>query len=176
MSRDESIRAVEGSGRDALEKRCKRPGEAGRSYEIDDPGPVAGAAPVRERDAPRRVTLLIRERREQAHRSQVAEAEERELVPAIECGDDPRRPAAEASFVVVEEDGARDLLGHARYAAEGLPAGVKSPSTSSVLGPVFSTMWTWRGRSRNADPSWSSSTRSPTWSRAGPSGIQTISS
>ena len=64
MSRDESIRTVEGPWREALEKRCKRPREACRSGEIDKAGSVAGEAPVREHDAPRRATLLFRERGE----------------------------------------------------------------------------------------------------------------
>ncbi len=81
---------------------------------MEEPGAVAGEAPVREREAPGRVTLLVRKRGEQLRRSRVTEAEERELVLTIECGDDPRRPAAEPSLVVVEEDGAREPFGHAR--------------------------------------------------------------
>jgi hypothetical protein len=81
---------------------------------MEEPGAIAGEAPVRQREAPGRVTLLFRKRGEQVRRPRVTEAEECELVSTIECGDDPRRPAAEASVVVVEEDGARDPLGHAR--------------------------------------------------------------
>jgi hypothetical protein len=176
MTRDDVVQAVEQSRRQTREEAREGPRCLQHAGELDDAGPVADEPPVGEHEAPAGEPLPLGKRRDQVRGSLVAEAEIRQLVVAIERGDDPRRPAAEASVVGVEEDRTKRGARHARYAAVGLPAGVKRPTSSSVLEPVFSTMCSWRGRSRNAEPPSSSSTPSSRWSRPGPSGIQTISS
>jgi hypothetical protein len=176
MTSDEAVQTVEQSRRQALEDARQSPRRLQLAGEVDEPGPVADEPPVGERETPAGGPVVLGKRREQVRRPLVAEAEIRQLIVAIERGDDPRRPAAEASVVGVDENGTNRVVRHTRYAAEGLPAGVKRPTSSSVLEPVFSTMCTWRGRSRNAEPRLSSSMPSSRWSRPGPSGIQTISS
>jgi hypothetical protein len=176
MTSDDAVQTIEQSGRQTCEEARRRASRLQYAAELDDAGPVADEPSVGEDETPARELLVLGKRREQVRRPPVPQPEVRQLIVAIEPGDDPRRPAAEASVVVVEEDGTSRRIGHARYAAEGLPAGVKRPMSSSVLEPVFSTMCTLRGRSRNAEPASSSPTPSSRWSRPGPSGIQTISS
>ena len=57
-----------------------------------------------------------------------------------------------------------------RYAADGLPAGVKTPMIVIAASPRFSTMCTCRGRSRKAEPAPSSSVASSRCRRPGPCG------
>jgi hypothetical protein len=142
IPRNEPVGAVEEARGDTREERCERSRQAERSNEIDESGAVADEASVWVREAPARVALLLVQHGEEKRRSFVGESEEGELASAIERGDDTRHPAAEASVVVVDEDGPDKLVRQGRYAAAGLPAGVKKPRTSSVLEPVFSTMWT----------------------------------
>jgi hypothetical protein len=139
---DWGVEAFEEARWDALEEACCRSRDLERAEELHDTCAVADEVSVGQRQAPARVPLLLGERREQPRGPFVSEAEERKLVVTIDPGDDTRRAAAEASVVVVEKDRAGWLLCQARYAAEGLPAGVKRPRTSSVPEPVFSTMWT----------------------------------
>ena len=65
---------------------------------------------VTARQAPARKPLVLRKRCEQHRRSGVAERNDRELLAEVEADDDTRRPAAEASARVVQED--RSLEGH----------------------------------------------------------------
>ena len=109
---------------------------------------VAEERAVAPRQSPAREALGLGERLEQRCRGDIVEREDGEPLAAIEADDDTRRPAAEASARVVQENGSLDA--HAmryseatsavRYAAEGLPAGVKTPMIVISAAPAFSTM------------------------------------
>ena len=65
---------------------------------------------VTARQAPARKPLVLRKGCEQHRRRGVAERNDREPLAEVEADDDTRRPAAEASARVVQED--RSLEGH----------------------------------------------------------------
>ena len=109
---------------------------------------VAQERAVATREAPAREALGLWERLEQGARGDVVEREDRQPLAAIEADDDTRRPAAEASARVVQENGPSEdhamrysaATSAMRYAADGLPAGVKIPMIVISEAPAFSTM------------------------------------
>jgi hypothetical protein len=73
---------------------------------------VAGQRAVAVHEAPARDALVVRERGEERTGSRVVERKHRES-PAVDPDGDPRRPAAEPSARVVEENGPVHALGYA---------------------------------------------------------------
>jgi hypothetical protein len=69
---------------------------------------VSDERAVAAREAPAGEALGLWERGEQRRRCGVVERQDRQAPAGIEADDDTRRPAAEASAGVVQEDGALD--------------------------------------------------------------------
>ena len=65
---------------------------------------VAEDRAVSSHEAPAVEALVFGQRREQVSRHEIVERDERKTMPSIEADDDTRRPAAEASAGVVQED------------------------------------------------------------------------
>ena len=66
-------------------------------------------------EVPAREPLVLGERLEERRRLGAAHGQQCEISAPVESGDDPRRPAAEASVAVVEQDGAAQAgIRHAR--------------------------------------------------------------
>ena len=65
---------------------------------------VADERAVPSGETPARDALVLRERREQGRCGVVVERQDRKAPGAVEADDDTRRPAAEASARVVQED------------------------------------------------------------------------
>jgi hypothetical protein len=65
---------------------------------------VAEDRAVAPHEAPAVEALVVRQGSEKVSRHEIVERDERQMVPAIEADDDTRRPAAEASAGVVQED------------------------------------------------------------------------
>jgi hypothetical protein len=101
---DDAVRAIEQPRRDVLENARERSRDPHRAKELDHATAVPDEPSVDERQAPARVPLRLRKHGEQVARVHLAEAEVRQLLVAVEPGDDPRRPAAEASLLVVQEN------------------------------------------------------------------------
>jgi hypothetical protein len=85
------------------------------------------AVPLHE--APALEALAFRQGSEKVSRHEIVERDERQTAPAIEADDDTRRPAAEASAGVVQENGA----------AQGHRALSKPSSVARTSGPIVSS-------------------------------------
>ena len=98
------VSGVECARGDECEDATKRSRQSHRGEEIDPPGAVAHQRAVRPHETPGRVPLFLCDLCEELLGGPVLEREEGKLTVAVEPGDDTRRPAAEASLVVVEEE------------------------------------------------------------------------
>jgi hypothetical protein len=104
--------------RDSLEHARDRSAEPCRASELDEPRPVPDEPAVSKREAPALVARGLREWSEERARFLVVDREDGKLVVPIESDDDTRRPAAEASTRVVEQDRPAELAHPAkRYSA-----------------------------------------------------------
>ena len=90
---------------------------------------VAEDRAVALHEAPAVEALVFRQRREKVSRHEIVERDERKTMTSIEADDDTRRPAAEASAGVVEEDRAAQ-----RYRPLSNPS-----SVARTRGPIVSS-------------------------------------
>jgi hypothetical protein len=90
---------------------------------------VADDGAVALHEAPAVEALAFRQRSKKVSRHEIVERDERQTVPAIEADDDTRRPAAEASASVVQEDGPE----------RGRHALSKPSSVARTRGPMVSS-------------------------------------
>jgi hypothetical protein len=90
---------------------------------------VAEDRAVALHEAPAVEALVFRQRREKVSRHEIVERDERKAVSSVEEDDDTRRPAAEASAGVVQEDRAAQ-----RHRALSNP-----PSVARTRGPIVSS-------------------------------------
>ena len=130
MSGDESIGAVEDRVGNACEYSRSAPCERHRLQKPYHSGPVTDNGSVGAGEPPRGEELVLREVGEERPGFRIGEWKNCELVSPVEADDDTRRPGAEASAAVVQQHRPSKLRAHyrlARYAAAGLPAGVKIP-------------------------------------------------
>jgi hypothetical protein len=108
MARDEPDEGVEERRRaDRPEPAAEPPREPDLREQLHGPaGSQPHRCPVAVDEPGALVPHGLRHRREQPGDLGVGERQQRELILPVEPGDDPRRPTAEASAVVVEQDGA----------------------------------------------------------------------
>jgi hypothetical protein len=90
---------------------------------------VAEGRAVALHEAPAVEALVFRQRREKVSRHEIVERDERKAVPSVEEDDDTRRPAAEASAGVVQED----------WTAERHRALSNPSSVARTSGPIVSS-------------------------------------
>jgi hypothetical protein len=109
VARNEAVRVLDDAVRKGVKETAGRPGAAHRAQKYDASSPALDERPVREHQAPRRHARVIGYPFEQVRHSFVLQRQECEALFAVELGDDPRRPAAEPSARVVEENGAVEL-------------------------------------------------------------------
>jgi hypothetical protein len=90
---------------------------------------VAEDRAVALHEAPAVEALVFRQGREEVSRHEIVERDERKTLPSIEADDDTRRPAAEASAGVVQEDRTAE-----RHRALSNPS-----SVARTRGPIVSS-------------------------------------
>jgi hypothetical protein len=113
MAGDEAVPTIENRLRREPQETRERLRQAERLQELPAPGATAHCGSIREYEPPAGLAFHGRHRVQQLPRLRVVQREERELLAAVEPGDDPRRPAAEASLGVVQQDGPAERLNHA---------------------------------------------------------------
>jgi hypothetical protein len=113
VSRHEPVECVDSVREpNALERRTQTTRQAQLAEERRTGSSVAAQRrPVAEDEPPALRALVLGNRRKEPVGLAVPEREQREPLASVERGDDPRRPAAEASAAVVEEHGPKH---HAR--------------------------------------------------------------
>jgi putative membrane protein len=110
LTRHDPVRGAQG----ALEPKraCEATERPERTEALEQPHGRRAAghhAPIAFDEMPAGEAGLLGERLEERRGARVAHGKERELFAPVEPGDDPRRPAAEASVAVVEQHGATKL-------------------------------------------------------------------
>jgi hypothetical protein len=115
MAGEHLVDAVdERAGPERSQAATERPRQPQLGEHSDPASVVAGEGrAVAQDEPPALVPPLVRDRLEQALRRLVGQREQRELLLSVERDDDPRRPAAELSAAVEEQDGSQQRLGHA---------------------------------------------------------------
>jgi hypothetical protein len=103
MPSDDVIEAVERAVRNGAEETGGESSEAHRLEEGGEAFPLAREHPVSMGKAPARQALACRKLLDERRRVRVAQGKEREGPVPVDDGDDPRRPAAEASTGVVQQ-------------------------------------------------------------------------
>lgn len=131
MPADRPVERVEHSVGDGGEQPACGSGEPHRAQELDSSRPVPDKGAIAAREMPAREALVLGERLEELRRLLVVHREQRELLSPVEEDDDPRRPAAEPSTGVVEEDRAAARL-------YGLVASSNPSSTARTRVPISS--------------------------------------
>jgi len=91
---------------------------------------VAEDRAVALHEAPAVEALVFRQRREKVSRHEIVERDERKTMTSIKTDDDTRRPAAEASAGVVEED--RTAQRHRALSNPSSVARTRGPIVSST--------------------------------------------
>jgi putative membrane protein len=110
LTRHHSVRGAQG----ALEPKraceaAERPERPNGLEQPDGRGAAGHHPPIGFDEVPAGEPLLLGERLEERFGAGVAHGKQRESPAPVEPGDDPRRPAAEPSVAVVEENGATKL-------------------------------------------------------------------
>lgn len=124
-------RVDERGGADGSQPAAERVGQADLREERHAPAVVAGkGSAVAEDEPPTLATGILGHGRQQTAGLLVLERKQGQLMPAVERGDDPRRPAAELSAAGVEQNGARKARNRRRpgvrvltHAEEATPCG-----------------------------------------------------
>ena len=112
MSGDDAVHAIEDRRRNVCERARRRTRKRHQLQEAHDPGSVADNGSVLEDEAPRCEELIVGEVGEESSGFGVGERKDRELLFGVEEDDDTRRPAAEASATVIQEDRPSNLGAH----------------------------------------------------------------
>jgi hypothetical protein len=104
MPRDELVQHLEHAARKQGEGSREPTGAPHLLEHGDAAATEADERSVPQDDAPAREPLVRPEHRQMLSRLGVVQRQERKLVVPVERGDDPRRPSAESSPAVVEQD------------------------------------------------------------------------
>jgi hypothetical protein len=92
-------------------EQTRRPTSPSHRAEQRDAAPSApDEPPVPENQVPGREAFVGAKRGKEVTRVRIVHRQECELLAAVERGDDPRRPATEASAPVVEQDRSAELV------------------------------------------------------------------
>ncbi len=113
VARDDTVERVDGRRKaEAVERHAQVVGDVQLAQERDAAAAVAAEQrPVAEDEPPALAALLRPDSEEQRRGLGVRERQQRELVAPVERGGDPRRPAAEPSAAVVEQNRTPGLHG-----------------------------------------------------------------
>jgi hypothetical protein len=103
MPCDDAVRAVEDGIRHEAQNAREGPRQAERPQELPTSSATPDRGSVCEHEPPAGLALRNRHAVQQLTCARVVQREEPELLAAVEPGDDPRRPAAEASLGVVQQ-------------------------------------------------------------------------
>lgn len=117
MPRHEPVEPVEEPRQpERAEDTPERSGKPDLGQEHQAPAVIArDRGTIAEHEPPALAALVLGYPSEQSGGFLVGERQQRQLVPSVERGDDPRRPSAELSAAGIKEDRARQVT-RARYA------------------------------------------------------------